>query len=145
MPKSKELTKEEQQLYSELKALAKRANQRIVRLERRFGKDTWATRELKERLAVEPLNAWTTSGRVKYNKSMTATQMMATIKETKKFLGKPTSTARGIKKSKQKAAKTLQRMFSSDTSELTDEEAEALTHFFDDNEVNGITNYIPRK
>lgn len=59
MPKSKELTKEEQQLYSELKVLAKRANQRIVRLERRFGKDTWATRELKERLAVEPLNAWT--------------------------------------------------------------------------------------
>lgn len=144
MPKSREMSKEEQDLYNELKKLGKRANQRIVRLERRFGKDTWATRDLKDKLAIEPLQAWTKSGRVKYNKSMTITQMMATIKEVRRFLDKPTSTASGIKKAKEKASKTLQRMFSSDTKDLTYEEAEALTDFFDDKEVNGITNYIPR-
>ena len=77
MPKVKEMTKEEQALYNELKKLGKRANQRIVRLERAFGKDTWATRDLRDKLAIEPLQAWTKSGRVKYNKSMTAPEHKA--------------------------------------------------------------------
>lgn len=36
MPSKKELTREELELYNELKKLSKRANQRIVRLERAF-------------------------------------------------------------------------------------------------------------
>lgn len=36
MPKVKEMSSEQQQLFSELKKLSKRANQRIVRLEREF-------------------------------------------------------------------------------------------------------------
>lgn len=37
MPRvKKELTREEQELFNELKVLSKRANQRIVRLEREF-------------------------------------------------------------------------------------------------------------
>lgn len=144
MPKKKELTREEQELFNELKKLSKRANQRIVRLERSFGKDTWATKYLKDKLATEPLQAWTTSGRVKVNKLMTVTQMKATIKATKEFLNSNISTRRGIKKAKQKAIKTLKIRFSSDVSDITDEEAEALTNFFDDKEVNGITNFIPR-
>lgn len=70
MPKynRKVLTPEEQELFNELKKLSKRANQRIVRLERAFGKDTWATKYLKEKLETEPVQAWTTKGRVKVNK-----------------------------------------------------------------------------
>ena len=145
MPKAKEMTKEEQALYNELKKLGKRANQRIVRLERAFGKDTWATRDLKDKLSIEPLQAWTKSGRVKYNKSMTEAQMKATIKAIQRFLDKPTSTRRGIKKARKKATDTIRRQFSSDINELTESEAEALTDFFEDREVNGITNFIPRK
>ena len=145
MPRSKkELTSEEQELFTELKKLSKRANQRIVRLEREFGKDTWATKYLKEKLATEPLQAWTISGRVKVNKSMTVTQMKATIKATKEFLNSNISTRRGIKKAKAKAIQTLKTRFSTDVSEISYEEAEALTEFFDDREVNGITNFIPR-
>lgn len=141
MPK---LKKEQQELFNELKKLSKRANQRIVRLEREFGKDTWATKYLKEKLATEPLQAWTNSGRVKVNKSMTVTQMKATIKATKEFLNSSISTKRGIKKAKQKAIKTLKTRFSTDVSDISYAEAEALTNFFDDREVNGITNFIPR-
>ena len=145
MPRvKKELTREEQELFNELKKLSKRANQRIVRLEREFGKDTWATKYLKEKLATEPLQAWTISGRVKANKSMTVTQMKATIKETKKFLNSSISTKRGIKKAKQKAIKTLKTRFSTDVSDISYEEAEALTSFFEDKEVNSVTNFIPR-
>lgn len=108
-----------------------------------FGKDTWATKYLKEKLATEPLQAWTISGRVKVNKSMTVTQMQGTIKATKEFLNSNISTTRGIKKAKQKAIKTLQIRFSTDVSDITYEEAEALTNFFEDKEVNSITNFIP--
>ena len=145
MPKlKKELTREEQELFNELKKLSKRANQRIVRLEREFGKDTWATKYLKEKLATEPLQAWTISGRVKVNKSMTVTQMKATIKATKEFLNSSISTKRGVKKAKQKAIKTLKTRFSTDVSDITYPEAEALTNFFEDRDVNKSTNFIPR-
>lgn len=145
MPKSKkDLTREEQELFNELKKLSKRANQRIVRLEREFGKDTWATKYLKEKLATEPLQAWTISGRVKANKSMTVTQMKATIKATKEFLKSSISTKRGVKKAKQKAIKTLKTRFSTDVSDISYEEAEVLTSFFEDKEVNDVTNFIPR-
>lgn len=36
MPKVKEMSSEQQQLFAELKKLSKRANQRILRLEREF-------------------------------------------------------------------------------------------------------------
>lgn len=144
MPSKKVLTQEEQELFNELKKLSKRANQRIVRLERNFGKDTLVTRYLKDKLATEPLQAWTRSGRVRVNKSMSVEQMRGTIKATKEFLNNQLSTRRGIKKSKAKAIKTLKTRFSNEVSDVTDEEAEALTYFFEDKEVNVITNYIPR-
>ena len=145
MPKynKKVLTPEEQELFNELKKLSKRANQRIVRLERAFGKDTWATKYLKEKLESEPVQAWTTKGRVRVNKSMTQIQMRATIKATKEFLNSSISTQRGVKRAKQKAIKTLKTRYSTDVSDITYKEAEALTYFFDDKEVNGITNFIP--
>lgn len=144
MPSKKEPTQEEQELFNELKKLSKRANQRIVRLERNFGKDTLVTRYLREKLATELLQAWTRSGRVRVNKSMSVEQMRGTIKATKEFLNNQLSTRRGIKKSKAKAIQTLKTRFSNEVSDLTDEEAEALTYFFEDKEVNAITNYIPR-
>ncbi len=59
MAKKIELTKEEQEVYNNLRKLAKRANQRLVRLEREFGKDRWGAKELKSKLDVEPLQTWT--------------------------------------------------------------------------------------
>lgn len=146
MPKNKiSLTTEQQQLYNELKKLAKRANQRIVRLERYFGKDKWATRYLKEKLQIEPLNAWTSTGRVKVNKSMSETQMTAIINATKDFLREGAlSTKTNIKKAKKKATETLRKKFSTDVKEITYDEAEVLTNFFGDDDVNEITNFIPR-
>lgn len=139
-----ELTQEERELFTELKKLSKRANQRILRLEREFGRDTWATKYLKEKLTTEPLQAWTKSGRVKASKKMTIHQMRDTIKATNEFLNSSISTKSGIKKAKQKAIQTLKTRFSTDVSDITYEEAEALTYFFEDKEVNSITNFIPR-
>ena len=144
MPRvKKELTREEQELFNELKKLSKRANQRIVRLEREFGKDTWATKYLKEKLATEPLQAWTISGRVKVNKSMTVTQMKATIKATKEFLNSSISTKRGIKQVKKTTIKQLAKSLGTEDEDLTDEEAEALYDMLSDDYVTDILKYIP--
>lgn len=123
-------SKEQIELFNELKKLSKRANQRIVRLERRYGKDTWGIKYLKEKLNIEPLQAWTKTGRVKINKQMTVSQLKATIKATNQFLQSPTSTTRGIKKSKKKAIETLRTRYSTDVSDITFEEAESLVNFF---------------
>lgn len=143
MPKKIELNSEQQQLFNELKKLSKRANQRIVRLEREFGKDTWATKKLRDKLAIEPLQAWSKTGRVKVNKSMTTTQMKATIKATQQFLNSKTSTKRGIKQVKKTTIKQLAKSLGTDDEDLTNEEAEALYDMLSDDYVTDILKYIP--
>lgn len=143
MPKKIELNSEQQQLFNELKKLSKRANQRIVRLEREFGKDTWATKKLRDKLEAEPLQAWSKTGRVKVNKSMTVTQMKATIKATQQFLNSKTSTKRGIKQIKKTTIKQLAKSLGTEEEDLTDEEAEALYDMLSDDYVTDILKYIP--
>lgn len=143
MRKKIELNSEQQQLFNELKKLSKRANQRIVRLEREFGKDTWATKKLRDKLEAEPLQAWSKTGRVKVNKSMTTTQMKATIKATQQFLNSKTSTKRGIKQVKKTTIKQLAKSLGTDDEDLTNEEAEALYDMLSDDYVTDILKYIP--
>lgn len=142
MARKIEMTAEQARLYTELKKLSKRANQRIVRLEREFGTENLAIRNLRDKLAIEPLHAWTFKGRVKVNKSMTEIQMQATIKATNQFLNPNLSTITGIKKAKKKAIETLRVRFSTDVKDLTTEEAEVLYNIFTDKDVNQITNFV---
>ena len=142
MARKVEMTAEQARLYTELKKLSKRANQRIVRLEREFGTENLAIRNLRDKLAIEPLQAWTVKGRVKVNKSMSEIQMKATIKATNQFLNSKLSTRTGIKKAKKKAIETLRVRFSTDVKELTTQEAEVLYNIFTDKDVNQITNFV---
>lgn len=144
MPKNKiELNEKQQELYNELKKLSKRANQRLVRLEREFGKDTWASKKLRNRLESNPIQAWTLSGRVKVNKSMTMTQMRAVIKATEQFLNSKTSTVSGVKKVKKTTIAGLAKSLGTDEETLTNEEAEALYDMLSDDYVTDILKYIP--
>lgn len=143
MPKKIELNSEQQQLYNELKKLSKRANQRIVRLEKEFGKDTWATKRLKDKLAIEPLQAWSKTGRIKVNKSMTITQMKATIKATQQFLNSKTSTKKGIKQIRKTTIKQLAKSLGTEEEDLTNEEAETLYNMLSDDYMIDILKYIP--
>ena len=143
MARKVEMTAEQARLYTELKTLSKRANQRILRLERKFGTENLAIRNLRDKLAIEPLQAWTSSGRVKVNKSMTEIQMKATIKATNQFLNPNLSTITGIKKAKKKATETLRVRFSTDVKQLTTQEAEVLYSIFTDKDVNQISNFVP--
>lgn len=127
-----EISQEQKELYEELKKLAKRANQRIVRLEREFGKDKWAVKNLRDRLDTQKLNAWTKTGRIKYNKSMSITELRAVTKATKQFLNSQTSTKRGIQQVRKKQIESLRISLSTDEKEFTFEEAETFYRLFED-------------
>lgn len=99
---------DENKLFNELKKLAKRANQRILRLERLTGiKESFATKQLIDYLSSEPLKAITKSGRVKASKKMSETQMIATIKATKNFLASPLSKVKSVKEYKKQVEKSI--------------------------------------
>ena len=93
------MTEKKDKLFNELKKLSKRANQRIVRLERLTGlKESFATKQLSDYLSSEQVQGWTKKGRVRVAKSMTETQMIAIIKATKQFLDTGVSRVKEVKK-----------------------------------------------
>lgn len=143
------MTNEELKYYNELKKLSKRANQRLVRLEREFGKDSWGAKELKSLLDNEQLKGWTVTGRVKVNKSMDIETMQAIIKATEKFLkNKATSTVSGIKKIRKKQIENIKKSqanFNVDTGDFEDlsySEAESLYSIFEDKNYQNISSYM---
>lgn len=98
---------EKDKLQKELIKLSKRANQRILRLERLTGmKEPFAVKQLFDYLSVE--NAISKTGRIRTSKKFTETQMINIIKATKEFLeDKENSLVSNIKKAKIEAEKSI--------------------------------------
>lgn len=104
----KEMTTEEKELYSDLKMLVKRANQRLVRLERATGeKDSFSTKQLFDYLSSEKLKAVTKTNRIK-TENFNLEQMEAIKNAVENFLDKDSlSTVSNIKKYKAKVEKAI--------------------------------------
>lgn len=105
MAKKIEQTPDEAILYRDLQKLVKRANQRLLRIERETGeKGTFAAKQLYDYLGSSELNAITQTGRIRLRKSYNMTQMQAIKKATEKYLKEPTSKVRGVRKYKEKVS-----------------------------------------
>lgn len=104
----KEMTTEEKELYNDLKMLVKRANQRLVRLERLTGeKDSFSSKQLFDYLSSEKLKAVTKSNRIKIS-NFNSEQMGAIKNAVENFLDKDSlSTVSNIKKYKAKVEKAI--------------------------------------
>lgn len=104
----KEMTNEEKELYSDLKMLVKRANQRLVRLERLTGeKDSFSAKQLFDYLSSEKLKAVTKTNRIK-TENFNLEQMEAIKNAVENFLDKDSlSTVSNIKKYKAKVEKAI--------------------------------------
>lgn len=104
----KEMTTEEKELYNDLKKLVKRANQRLVRIERLTGeKDSFSSKQLFDYLSSEKLKAVTKSNRIKID-NFNLEQMEAIKSAVEDFLDKDSlSTVRNIKKYKSKVEKAI--------------------------------------
>lgn len=108
MPRVKKvLTPEEQSLYNELKKLSKRANQRLVSLERLTGaNETFASKKLLDYLSSEKLQAITKKGRVKIT-GFNIEQMEAIKVAVEDFLESGYSKVGEIKSYKTKVEKAI--------------------------------------
>jgi len=104
----KEMTSEEKELYGELRTLVKRANQRLLSLERLVGeKDSFAAKQLFDYLSSEKLKAVTKTNRIK-TENFNLEQMGAIKSAVENFLDKDSlSTITNIKKYKAKVEKAL--------------------------------------
>ena len=99
MAKKIEMSKEEQILFNELQKLVKKANQRLLRLERLTGeKGTFASKQLYDYLGINELKAITKTNRIRLSKSYNIGQLRAIKKATEKFLQEKTSRVSEVKK-----------------------------------------------
>lgn len=126
-------------VLNDLRLLVKRANQRILRIERRYGKDKWAIKNLKARLDIPLLNAWTETNRVRANKSMSLEQLKAIRKATNTFLKSKTSQVREIKKIIKEQQKRDKESWDFEPDE---EEEEMLYNIRSDRDFNILTGVV---
>lgn len=104
----REMTLEEKELYNDLKKLVKRANQRLVTMERLVGeKDSFASKQLFDYLSSEKLKAVTKTNRIK-TENFNLEQMEAIKNAVTNFLDKDSlSTITNIKRYKAKVEKAI--------------------------------------
>lgn len=104
MPKVNELMSTEQfRLYYNLQTLVNRANQRIRRIENVTGvKEGFAIKQLADFLSSSPVQGFTKKGRIRLNKSMTMTQLIAISTAVNNFLENDYSKIKNIRELRQK-------------------------------------------
>lgn len=91
-------TYDERLLDNELKKLIKRANQRLLSIEKITGTSgSFASKQLYDYLSAKPINAITGSNRISLKKDYTLMQKKAILKATNEFLNKSVSTTRGLR------------------------------------------------
>lgn len=87
MPRKITMTSEESALFQEVNKLVKRANQRLLRMERATEeKGSYSAKELYDRLSSDTLNAVTSGGRISMKKSYNVQQLRAIKTATEKYL-----------------------------------------------------------
>lgn len=135
MAKKIELGPLKEKTYKKMQEVSRKANQRLDRINRIYGQETWASKQLIAKLKKEKIDGLTTSGKIKISKNMKIGQMrqMTTIIED--FLHDDTSKIRGIKKQKKKIIEGMQQALSQEKVPLTDADAELLFQMLSDKET----------
>lgn len=138
---AKEISKEQMALYNSIKNDVKKANQRLVRLERTYGQDSWASKRLASRLDTEKVQAFTNQGRIRLNQSMSINQMLAIKKATEQFLSSKTSTLSGIKKIIPEQKKGIEKLLA-DGKEVDEKDIETVYEMLSDEDFNNLKDKI---
>lgn len=112
--KQPKYTKERAKIMAETRALVDKANRRLKGLENAGYKGTWASKKLEQRLDTKVLNAMNKKGRIKVNKNLSNTQLLAIQKSTNQFLTSATSRPSGIKSVREKTIDSLRATLSKD-------------------------------
>ena len=133
--------KDSEKLFRELVRKTGQANKRLREIRREFGSLGWAGSKLKEKTEFHLVNTWRTKG-IKVSKSLSEQQMKATLRALNDFLKSETSNVKVIKKVMKKQQTSLRQAFSTDK-EITVDESKTMYTFFEDNDFNYVTQFIP--
>lgn len=133
--------------YGDYKELVKRvriANQRIRRIQERYGDNAWAVRNLTDKLDNKLINAISPySGEIRIRKNMNQAQLNAIRKATNDFLDKSkTSTLVGIRRAKENVLQGLRVSLSDDNIQLSDKEMQSLFRIVEDDDIKTTVDFI---
>ena len=123
------MTTKYEELLKEYRKLAKRADQRLVRIEKEYSKRK-GYEEITQyayRVAMRDIKSWSGEGSRRFNTAppKNTNALKAKIADMKKFLEAPSSTLSGVKKIYDKRAATINKKFGTDFSSAE------LKEFFD--------------
>lgn len=131
------MTPEEKKQYNELRKEVNKANQRIAKIEKAYGKGSWAIKKLYSYLEADYIQAITNTGRISLKQSYSDIQLRAIRKATNQFLKSKTSTLSGIKTQIKKIKAGIKENI-----DVTDKEAEILYETFNEDLLRWIFQYI---
>lgn len=129
--------------YNKLVRDVRIANQRIQRIQNRYGESSWAINELYNKIDNNLVNGVSQlTGNIKVSKSMSEIQLRAIEKATNTFLKSETSKLRGIKKTIKNTKESLQRTFGDEANRISDREINTLYDLVEDKNKRTITEQI---
>ena len=128
--------------YRSLQKEIHKANQRITRIESRYGEGSWAIHDLYGKLNMAR-KAITPFGQIRITRDMSQAQLNLVRRSVKEFLKSKTSTLTGIRETKNNIMDGLQRSLSSTQDvNISDKEIEALFKLVEDKETRGTVEKI---
>lgn len=129
-------------LEKETRKAVSKANARLDSLQRRYKSGTWASKKLANRLSSNKMKMWSKSGKIKMNKNLNRTQMIALNKAINQFLSSATSTKKGIKSAREKTIESLRGTLSDEVEEMSYEDAEKFYEMFGNNDFQTLADKI---
>lgn len=131
------MTEEEKKQYNLLKKEVNKANQRIAKIEKVYGKNAWAVKKLYNYLDTDYVQAITKSGRISLKSHMSDIELRAVRKAVQKFLNSKTSTLRGIRSQIKRIKSSIKEKF-----DIDDKDAEVLYETFNEDLLQWLYQYI---
>ena len=135
MARKIELGPLKEKAFRQMQQVSRLANQRLDRINRIYGQETWASKQLVAKLKSAKIDGLTTSGKIKISKNMKIGQMRQVTSIVEDFLHDKTSTLTGIKLQKKKIIEGMQQALSEEKVPLTDADAELLFQMLSDKET----------
>lgn len=121
----------------------RRANQRIQRLQGRYGESSWAINQLYERIDNKNVDGISSlTGNIKISRNMSDIQLRAIQKATKIFLESQTSTLRGVKKAVNNMQDALKKNYSDIDRPLSNKDAEKLYNIVENKDIRSTVEQI---
>ena len=129
--------------YKDIVSDVRKANQRIRRIQSRYGDNAWAVRNLTDKLnnkLIKAINPY--SGEIRIRKNMNQAQLNAVRRATKEFLDAKTSTLVGIRHAKENVLSGLRASLSDDEITLSDKEMQSLFRIVEDEDIKTTVEFV---